>query len=268
MEQTNWNYEKAIPVIGTAVVNSIYWVTRLVNSVDFPVENFVIVNNNGRGELREELDALASAGHQFIKKIHVVHMPSNTGVSTSWNLIIKWFMNSPYWIITNDDVAFGEGILQEFYTNVEAYPTVGLIHGHPGEFDTGSWDLFLIRDFIIQKFGLFDENLYPAYGEDLDYLLRFVHNPIQKIMKLNSKYYHGHGTTDEYHEHGSQTAKSEPDMIPKLNFANETNFNYMFEKWGPYWRTQWPYENGAFDKYPVNYTRFDLEFARKKHLGF
>lgn len=263
-----WNYTDAIPVIGTAVVNSTKWVERLIDSVDFPVENFVIVNNNGRGKLRTELDRLSETPHPFIKNIHVVHMPANAGVSTSWNLIIKWFMQSPYWIICNDDVAFGKGLLEEFYRKATQDPEVGLIHAYEGEHNTGSWDLFLIKDFIIQKFGLFDENLYPAYAEDLDYLLRFIHNPIKKIMNLESVYYHGDGFTTEYHEHGSQTAKTEPELIPRLNNSNETNFNYMFEKWGPFWRTQWPYEGGAFNKYPVNHTTYDLEFVRKKHLGF
>jgi hypothetical protein len=42
-----------IPVIGTAVVNNPYWVTRLYMSIDYPVDTFVVINNNGRGEIDE-----------------------------------------------------------------------------------------------------------------------------------------------------------------------------------------------------------------------
>ena len=47
-----------IPVIGTAIVNGVHWLQRLLDSVDYPVENFVIFNNNGKGEITEELDKI------------------------------------------------------------------------------------------------------------------------------------------------------------------------------------------------------------------
>ena len=105
----------SIPVIGCAVVNSAYWVSRLLMSVDFPVDNFVIINNNGRGQLDGELDALKLIKHKYVKKITVAHMPANIGCSGAWNLIIKCYMLSSYWIIVNDDVAFGPGLLQEMH---------------------------------------------------------------------------------------------------------------------------------------------------------
>ena len=59
----------SIPVIGTAVVTSVFWVSRLIYSVDFPVDEFIIFNNNGKGELEDELNALTQINHKFIKKI-------------------------------------------------------------------------------------------------------------------------------------------------------------------------------------------------------
>ena len=61
--------QKSIPVVGTAVVNSNFWVTRLLMSIDHPVDNFVIINNNGRGELDEDLDNLKKINHKFVKNI-------------------------------------------------------------------------------------------------------------------------------------------------------------------------------------------------------
>lgn len=261
-------YENKVPVIGTAVVNNTVWIRRLVSSIDYPVENLVVIDNNGRGELTEELDRLAKEPHQYIEKIHVVHMPTNIGVAGAWNLIIKCFMNAPYWIIMNDDVAFGPGLLSEFNSSATQNPSAGLIHAFEGDYNTGSWDLFLIRDFIIQQYGLFDENLYPAYCEDNDYLLRFIHSPIQKIMNLSGQYYHGDGGKDEYYTHGSQTQKTDPTLQEKLQLSNQLNIEYLTEKWGPFWRTQWPYESGSFNRYPLSYTTYDLSFVRKKHLGF
>lgn len=264
---------KSIPVISTAVVNSTYWVTRLLMSVDYPVDTFLIVNNNGRGELTQELDNLTKIKHKFVKNIVVTHLPANIGLGGAWNLTIKCYMHSPYWIMVNDDVAFGPGILNEMVTMANADPDIGLIHGNSGDFGVGSWDLFLIRDSIIQLFGLFDENLYPAFCEDADYIMRFMHRPIKKVMSLEKKYYHGltEVETGKYYEEnsGSQTQKTDPSLKSKLENINAINIEYLTTKWGPNWRvcnpTVLPFESD--DKF-VGQTKYDLEFVRKKHLGF
>ena len=256
-----------IPMIGTAVVTNTHWVKRLVESVDYPVTNFLIINNNGRGEIDAVLDAIAATPHPYISKIKVVHMPSNLGVPSSWNLMIKSYMNCPYWIIVNDDVAFGSGFLSEMYLATTRDPVAGIVHGFAGDHNIGSWDLFLIRDHIIQAYGLFDENLYPAYNEDADYFLRFIHRPIRRIMSLQSEYYHGLGKKNEYHKHGSQTGKSDPILQDKLNRVNLRNIDYMTSKWGPTWRYCAPSKQ-PFENQPLSATTYDLEFVRSKNLGF
>jgi hypothetical protein len=259
----------SIPVIGTAVVVDSHWVTRLVASVDYPVDNFFIVNNNGRDkEVVKALNMLAEMPHRFIKNIHVTHMPGNVGCGGAWNLIIKCYMMAPYWVIVNDDVAFGPGLLKELAEKTEADPDVGMIHAYEGDFGVGSWDLFMIRDHIIQRFGLFDENLYPAYGEDADYHMRFVHNPIKKVMSLDSNYMHGYGNKDQYHEHGKQSSKIHPKLEEKLRWINDVNIEYLNGKWGSEWRMQWPTTvPWQGQGYHVKDGSFDLEFARRKHLG-
>jgi hypothetical protein len=257
-----------IPVIGTAVVNSSFWVSRLVMSVDFPVERFVIINNNGRGEIDDQLDALVRIKHNFIDRIEVCHLPANLGVSGAWNLIIKCSMNAPYWIIVNDDVAFGRGLLEEFHKTVEADSEVGVVHAHEGQFNVGSWDVFLIRDHIIKKYGLFDENTYPAYNEDADYIMRFLNDMPKRVMSLSGNYMHGMGNKDQYFEHGGQTRKTDPALVDKINANNELTIEYMTSKWGPHWRTCYPTKPYGKDGLPLSYWNYDLEFVRKKNLGF
>jgi hypothetical protein len=255
-----------IPVIGTAVVNGAHWVHRLISSVDYPVENFVIFNNNGKGELTEELDNLAKMKHPLIDRITVCHMPSNIGVSGAWNLIIKSFMNAPYWIISNHDVAFTVGFLEEMISHIED-SEVGMVHGKSGDFGIGGYDLFLIRDWVVQEYGLFDENFYPAYCEDADHIMRFIHKPIKAVKGLSRPYYHGYGT--DYYETGSQTKKNDPILSQKLDEINTKNFEYMTKKWGPQWRTCWPYilpfDDGNSE---LGRTTYDLSYVREKHLGF
>lgn len=262
----------AIPMIGTATVNGGKWLKRLVESVDYPVDDFFIINNNGRGEIDEELDNLAkNHGNANIGKVRVLHMPSNLGVAASWNLMIKSYLKCPYWIIVNDDVAFGPGFLGEMYFETIRDPGAGMIHGYEGEHGIGSWDLFLIRDHVIQEYGLFDENLYPAYNEDADYFLRFIHKPIRRVMNLNSEYYHGDGKKNEYHTHGSQTRRKDQQLSENLGRVNEMNIEYMTQKWGPGWRLCGPTMTPFSDRggpFPLSTTSFDLRFLRRKHLGF
>jgi hypothetical protein len=259
----------SIPVIGAPVVSNPYWVTRLIMSVDYPVDSLVIINNNGRGQIDEELDRLKKMTHKFIKEIKVCHMPANIGCAGAWNLIIKSYMLSPYWIIVNDDVAFGGGLLKEMSEIVNSDPNIGMIHPNPGDFNLGSWDLFLIRDNIIKTFGLFDENTYPAYCEDTDYMMRFQHRPIRKVVGLKNKYLHGLEDSSQYYSSGSQTEKSEFGLKEKLDKANQMNIEYLTSKWGVGWRHMNPTKN-PFDKeeIPIHHTKYDLEFVRQKHLGF
>ena len=264
----------SIPVIGVPIVKNPEWVRRLVDSIDYPVDNVFLINNNGKGEITHELDCIVKEQdyNKFIKKISVVHMPANLGVPGSWNLIIKMFMKAPYWIITNDDVAFCPGFLKEMNEAALADPEVGIIHGYSGDFNVGNWDLFLLRDHIVQKFGLFDENLYPAYNEDADYFLRFIYRPIKKVMSLKTNYLHGTGSKDEYYKHGSQTGKSDPVLKEQLDRVNLMNIEYMTQKWGEGWRlcgpTRTPFEKEGLGRFPIWHAPYDLAFVRSKHLGF
>lgn len=257
-----------IPVIGTAIVNGAHWVDRLLKSVDYPVENFVIFNNNGRDQITKELENIVinHNDNKFIKKIHLVHMPSNFGCGGTWNLIIKSFITSPYWIITNHDIAFTEGFLKRM-VELSNESDIGIVHGQAGDFNDGGWDLFLIKDWVIQSHGLFDENLYPAYGEDVDYIMRLKHNPIKRIYSVDIPFLHGYSTN--YYEGGGQTKKEEPILCNKLLEINLINFEYLSKKWGPHWRSTWPYifpfNNETL---PISYTTYDIEYVRKKHLGF
>lgn len=262
--------DQKIPVIGAAVVNSSYWVSRLLMSIDYPVENFVIINNNGRGQLDEELDRLTKVSHKFIDNIKVVHLPANIGCGGAWNLIIKCYMNAPYWIIVNDDVAFNPGLLNEMSNIANSNSQIGMVHPNAGDFGIGAWDLFLIKDHVVQEFGLFDENCYPAYCEDADYIMRLHNSAVIKVVGTTNSYQHGHGDSKEYYKHGSQTEKSEEGLKEKLNVSNNLNIEYLTKKWGPGWRTiepnKLPFE-GETNRH-VGETRYDLQFVRSKNLGF
>lgn len=254
-----------IPVLGAPIIKNPQWITRLYYSIDYPVNNFIIINNNGTGEIYNQLEALKSINHSYVNNLHIVHLPGNIGVGGAWNLIIKSMLMSPYWLITNDDIAFPSGMLEQFHKKAIS-SDYGMIHGQLGDFNNGAFDLFLIKDWVIQKFGLFDENLYPAYCEDADYIMRMA-NDKNIITSLNTKYLHGTGMSDEYYTHGSQTKKSSSALSARLSDINEINFEYMTDKWGIGWRMTDPYKFPYnIPEIPLTYTSFDLGYARRKFI--
>ena len=211
-----------IPVIGTAIVNGVHWLQRLLDSVDYPVENFVIFNNNGKGEITEELDKIANTSHPLIDKITVCHLPANIGLPCVFNMVIKCYLNAPYWIMTNHDIAFTPNLLREM-KNAADDKEVGMVHGKSGDFGLPGYDLFLIKDWVVQKYGLFDENFYPAYCEDADYIMRTIKNPVNyKVIGIP----YLHGETTDYYESGGQTKKEDPTLRSKLDEVNIINFEY------------------------------------------
>lgn len=252
-----------IPVIGVPIVNGFHWLHRLVDSIDYPVKELCIINNNGRGELDEDLERLSKTSHKFIEKIKVCNLPSNIGCSGAWNLIIKTHIMEPYWIIVNNDIAFSPGLLKELVEKSKD-ENVGIVKGK--EFQ---WDLFLIKDWVVQECGLFDENFYPAYVEDCDYHIRLMNKNI-KTQIIEYEYLHG---DVNYETSGSQTCRIDLSLKEKLDYSHQCNLYYIVEKWGDNWRdSNWeyhpydhPYNNSQI---PNTYTTYDLKFVRRKHLGF
>jgi hypothetical protein len=264
-----------IPVLGVPILNGTYWLHRLISSVDFPVDTFIIFNN-GNKEIREELDSFTKMKHPYINKIEICHLPTNLGVSAVWNLIIKSFTSAPFWVITNHDISFTPGSLEKLYN--KSIPTkVGIVNA-----SNQSFDLFLIKDFVIEKIGLFDENLSPAYCEDVDYVLRmekYNKSHVDKIIRVcvdcpkgSHPYYHGHYLSNDeecYSQGGSQTKKSNPEVANKITQIHQHNYEYMNRKWGFYWENL--FEN-VCNGLEINATQneqipqYDLPFIKMKNL--
>ena len=264
--------KKSIPIIGVPIVNGVHWLEKMVKSIDYPIDNLFIINNNGRGEIDLQLDKLKELDNKFIKNFHITHFPSNLGVAASWNLIIKSYLMEPYWVICSHDVSFTPGLLEEI-ANAAEDKEVAIIHPHAANFNLGSYDLFVITEKGVRTVGLFDENLYPAYGEDSDFIMR-LHNSQPKMIK-GLKNIHRHGDEvakaddKHYQKNAQQTSKEDIVLGKKLKEGNDINFDYLNKKWGEGWREVSPHWNPFRNKeYPQSYTTWDLDFVRKKYLGF
>ena len=194
-------------------------------------------------------------------------MPSNIGVAASWNLIIKSYIMSPYWIISNNDIAFTSGFLEEMIEK-STDDTCGIVwpssRADVAEMDdTGSFECFLIKDWVINKCGLFDENFYPAYCEDVDYILKLRKaNILSKFIE--SPFYHG--DTQDYAVSGSQTSLvGGHDLKQKIDRAHKINRKHMCSIWGDNYEDQFYFLSELTSPKIMSY---DLNFNRKKYLGF
>ena len=258
-------------IFGTLVCTTTKWLIKQLESIDYPIENFIIINNNSK-VLAKELDTIVKKEYKFIKNLRVYHMPYNLGCAEGWNIIIKSFMFSPYWIISNDDVSFGPGILKNM--NLAAQNSeVGLVHKNPILLPNlekfGTFELFLIKDWVIQKYGLFDTNFYPAYFEDFDYIMRLINKPIKIINSTDGIIYHG--DTTDYNVSGANTIKSNDDVKIRLLIARYKNFEYFKRKWNCQPESindineiyKFPFNNSTNK---LNELYFNIDFCREKHL--
>jgi hypothetical protein len=268
-----------IPLLGIPIIKNFHWIKRLIDSIDFPINKVVLLNNNSDDkDLSRSLDSLEKYKNPYINVLKICHLPSNIGVAASWNLIIKSDINASYWLIANSDICFTSGLLHDFHHTASSTNN-GMIHANCGDFDLGSYDLFLIKDFVVQKIGLFDDNFYPAYCEDIDYILRITrynwNNPtdqINKICSLGHPYFHGDEistNSDYYIKGGGQTKKISDIIANRLEFANIQNFTYLDKKWGPNWRHISPSAYAMnIENIPIGYTSYDLDFCRSKYIDF
>lgn len=111
------------------------------------------------------------------------HHPENLGVGRSWNVGARKVMKDKldYLVILSATMLFEDdmhGFIQDLENNKNPW---GLETQH-------IWHLIALRRAMIERCGYFDENFYPAYYEDSDYIRRWelsgIHNPMSSTHRL------------------------------------------------------------------------------------
>jgi len=187
----------SIPALIVPTLNQADGVVALMESIDHPIDRTVVIDN----------------GCQVIWGVEAVHLPHNIGVSASWNLGIKLVPQAPYWLIANDDIAFGPGDLARLEATVDPRAA-------------GIWFMlgmaaFAITRHTLNAIGWFDEAIHPAYNEDLDYARR---------IDLAGLPRHEVGFTGTHV--GSATIMADPVLRQINGFTHGQNDRYYAEKWG------------------------------------
>lgn len=171
-----------IPNIIIPVLNRYDLLQRCLNSIDYPVGHLLIIDN-GASEVEEPIDLDLP---DCIERTTYLPMPSNLGVSASWNLGIKLFPMDNRWTILSNDMWFEPGELEKL---AQAKPSdLTIIEEFP------HFHAFVIGEEVVQRIGLADEGLYPAYFEDNDLLRRCDHHRVP-VIRLDIKTGHDNSST-------------------------------------------------------------------------
>lgn len=145
-----------IPVLGFATLSRFDMAQRLIDSIDYPVEHLVIVDNSGKMEFEPNVSK------EFVRNLWIIRVPHGLGANGAWNLIIKSTPHAPYWVIPNDDSWFEPGALQIIAENVDT-TAFNFVDVNP------IWSCVVPTEGSVGTAGLWDEAFHPIYFDDDDY---------------------------------------------------------------------------------------------------
>ena len=149
-----------IPVMVVPTLTRHDLLVQMLASIDYPVGFLLIVNNHPSANF-EGTNAIPDV----VAEYRVLNMPANLGCAGSWNLGVKVQPFSRWWFFASDDVVFAPGALEKFAG--ECSPDrVTICEEWP------HYQFFGVGENVVERVGLFDENLFPANFEDDDYQRR------------------------------------------------------------------------------------------------
>jgi len=144
-----------IPVLGMLTYSRFELADRLLASIDYPVEDLVIIDNSGKQQY-------LPVKPELVKRMWLIQVPYGLGYGGGLNLIVKSTPFAPYWVLLNDDSVLAPGALQKISEEVDPQ-TINFLSIMP------KWSGFVLGEGAVLKAGLFDERFHPIYFEDNDY---------------------------------------------------------------------------------------------------
>lgn len=169
-----------IEVLGFPTLSRFDLAQELLDSIDYPVEHLIIVDNSGTMEFEPKVN-------KFVVNSWFIRVPYGLGLQAAWNLIIKSTPYASRWLLVNDDCRFEPGALAKIdaeaktdaITFTDCFPV---------------WSAFVLGEEVIDKVGLFDEAFYPLYYCDNDYERRADNLGIPK-RHIAAKVHHHNSAT-------------------------------------------------------------------------
>jgi GT2 family glycosyltransferase len=199
---------QSIPVMIYPVLNRFDLLEKSLKSIDYPIDEILIINNSGNENETAHLQ------NKFLNlNLKILNLPSNIGISGSWNLGIKLYPHAKYWLFGSADTFPTPGTLKEFAIHSQSDRAVFA--------KDVQYNLFSIGENIVAEVGLFDEYIYPAYYEDEDYTDRFYIKGFKIHILPN-----GNIEKTEI----SQSIKSNENFLKRNDYTYVQNHHYYWGK--------------------------------------
>lgn len=201
---------RVIPVLGFATLSKFEMAQRLLDSIDYPVETLVVVDNSG-------LKAWIPRANDYVGEIWTIRLPHGLGANGAWNLIIKSTPFAPYWVIPNDDSWFEPGALEIIANNVQT-DKFNFVDVNP------KWSCVVPGEGAILQAGLWDEVFHPIYYDDDEYEWRMNMLGVE-FNHIPAKVHHDNSSTlrSGYNEKNNLTFARNRNRFTDKVSANNTN---------------------------------------------
>ena len=181
-----------IPVLGFATLSKFDLAQRLIDSIDYPVDTLVVVDNPG-------IKAWIPRPNDYVGELWTIRLPHGLGANGAWNLIIKSTPFAPYWVLPNDDAWFGPGALQTIAEQLQT-DKFNFVDVNP------KWSCVVPTEGSVGKAGLWDEAFHPIYYDDDDYEWRMDLLGVE-FNHIPAKVHHDNSSTlkSGYSDRNNQT---------------------------------------------------------------
>lgn len=172
-------------------------VDNLIDSLDIDLRNVILVDNSPDSYCNKFKHS----------SMQVFSYPQNIGVARAWNIGLK--AQKDWTFILSQAVVFPNGF-SEILLGVD--PKASMYMTQEG------WHCVGINKDTVDIIGYFDENIWPAYGEDWDYNLRLVRSGLNTVVQYDDPAI------------AVSSIGSSSGLGQQINF--QAVHNYLTEKWG------------------------------------
>jgi GT2 family glycosyltransferase len=181
-----------IPVLAIPVLNRYDLLDQNLKTIDYPIKEILIINNGKDADYIPPITDL---------NVRVLNLPSNLGMSGSWNLAIKLYPHEEYWMFSSADTHWVPGSLEQLH-NASGKEKIVMTNEN--------WSAFSIGEDMVRNVGLFDEYFYPIYYEDNDYY--------ERVMRSNMKDGYVNGTIEVNAPHGASQTINSDEKLKNRNY--------------------------------------------------
>jgi hypothetical protein len=152
----------------------------MIDSIDYPVEHLVIVDNSGKREFQP-------IKPDIVKNLWLIQVPFGLGPTAAMNLVVKTTPHAPYWIMASEDTYCAAGSLEKIHNEVDTQ-ALNFVDTYP------DWCFIALGEGVVLKAGLASELFHPLYFEDNDYERQIDALGIPK-KRIEAKIHHDNSST-------------------------------------------------------------------------